>query len=123
MAVSPRRRNPWQSRLSPTYWRPGSSYPNIEATMHSLAKILLPVDFSERSSLAVRYARDLALHFGSELTLAHVLPPLHSEVGMEIAGSMLVDVYRSRTAQAEHDLNGFEADALAGLKVRRLLLQ
>jgi nucleotide-binding universal stress UspA family protein len=90
--------------------------------VNSLAKILLPVDFSERSSLAVRYARDLALHFGSELTLAHVLPPLHSEIGIEVAGSMLVDVYRSRTAQAESDLNAFERDGLAGLNVRRLLL-
>jgi nucleotide-binding universal stress UspA family protein len=90
--------------------------------MNSLAKILLPVDFSERSSLAVRYARDLALHFGSELTLAHVLTPLHSEVGIEIAGSMLVDVYRSRTAQAERDLDTFESEAMAGLNVRRVLL-
>ncbi len=90
--------------------------------MNSLAKILLPVDFSERSALAVRYACDLALHCGSELTLVHVLPPLHSEMGMEMAGSMLVDVYRARTAQAESDLNAFERDALAGLKVRRTLL-
>jgi nucleotide-binding universal stress UspA family protein len=91
--------------------------------MNSLAKVLLPIDFSERSALAVRYARQLALHFESELVLAHVLAPLHSEFGaMQIAGSMLVDVYRSRTDQAENDLNAFEAEALAGLKVRRLLL-
>jgi nucleotide-binding universal stress UspA family protein len=90
--------------------------------MNSLAKILLPIDFSERSALAVRYARELALHFHSELILAHALPPLHSEFGMQIAGSMLVDVYRSRTDQAERDLNAFEPEALAGLNVRRLLL-
>jgi nucleotide-binding universal stress UspA family protein len=90
--------------------------------MNSLAKILLPVDFSERSALAVRYARDLALHFHAEIILAHVLPPLHSEFGMPITGSMLVDVYRSRTDQAERDLNAFELDALSGLNVRRLLL-
>ena len=91
--------------------------------MNSLAKILLPIDFSERSALAVRYARDLALHFDAELILAHVLAPLHSEFGsMQIAGSMLVDVYRSRAGQAEGDLNAFEAETLAGLKVRRLLL-
>jgi len=35
---------------------------------------------------------------------------------------MLVDVYRSRTDQAERDLNAFELDALTGLNVRRLLL-
>ena len=90
--------------------------------MNSLTKILLPVDFSERSALAVHYARDLALHFRSELILAHVLPPLHSEFGIEITGSMLVDVYRSRTDQAERDLNDFELDALTGLSVRRVLL-
>ena len=90
--------------------------------MNSLTKILLPVDFSERSALAVHYARDLAVHFRSELILAHVLPPLHSEFGVEITGSMLVDVYRSRTDQAERDLNAFELDALTGLNVRRLLL-
>jgi nucleotide-binding universal stress UspA family protein len=41
---------------------------------------------------------------------------------MQIAGSMLVDVYRSRTEQAERDLNAFELETLAGLNVRRLLL-
>ena len=90
--------------------------------MKSLAKILLPIDFSERSALAVRYAGELARHFQSELILAHVLPLLHSEFGMQITGSMLVDVYRVRSEQAERDLNAFEPDALAGLKVRRLLL-
>jgi nucleotide-binding universal stress UspA family protein len=35
---------------------------------------------------------------------------------------MLVDVYRSRTDQAERDLNAFELDALTGLSVRRVLL-
>jgi nucleotide-binding universal stress UspA family protein len=90
--------------------------------MNSLAKILLPIDFSERSALAVRYAREPALQFHSELILAHVLPPLHSEYGMQIAGSMLVDVYRSRTHQAEQELDAFESDALAGLNVRRVLL-
>lgn len=91
--------------------------------MNSLAKILLPVDFSERSAHAVHYARELALQFHSELILVHVLPPLHSEFGIEVTGSMLVDVYRSRTDQAERDLNAFEPAALAGLPVRRLLLQ
>src|ERR1017187_911336 len=108
------------------HWRPDSrsSYPGCrEPIMNSLAKILLPIDFSERSALAVRYARELALHFHCELILAHVLAPLHSEFGsMQIAGSMLVDVYRMRADQAEGDLNAFEADALAGLNVRRLLL-
>jgi nucleotide-binding universal stress UspA family protein len=90
--------------------------------MTALAKILLPIDFSERSTLAVRYARDIARQFHSELILAHVLPPLHSEFGTQIAGSMLVDVYRTRTDQAEQELNAFEPETLAGLQVRRVLM-
>ena len=45
--------------------------------MKSLAKILLPVDFSERSLGAARYAKTLADRFHSELTLLHVLTPPH----------------------------------------------
>jgi nucleotide-binding universal stress UspA family protein len=91
--------------------------------MNSLAKILLPTDFSERSALAVHYARELAFHFHCQLILAHVLPPLHSEFSsMQIAGSLLVEVYRTRANQAERELNAFEPDALAGLDVRRLVL-
>ena len=43
--------------------------------MFSLARLLLPVDFSDRSAGAARYARALARRFGSEITLLHVLPP------------------------------------------------
>ena len=37
-----------------------------------LSKILLPVDFSERSAGAAHYAKALACRFHSELTIAHV---------------------------------------------------
>ena len=42
--------------------------------------------------------------------------------GMEVTGSMLVDVYRTRTEGAERELEDFAATHLAGLNVRRLLL-
>src|SRR5436190_12139734 len=106
-------------------WRSDSrsSYPNREATMNSLSKILLPVDFSERSAVAVHYVRKLALPLGAEVTLAHVLAPLHSDFSeMQVAGSMLVDIYRTRAEQAERELAAFESGALAGLNVRRLAL-
>ena len=41
--------------------------------MLSLPKILAPIDFSERSPGAARYAGRLASQFHSELTLLHVL--------------------------------------------------
>jgi len=91
--------------------------------MNSLSKILLPVDFSERSSLAVHYARQLALPSNAEVILAHVLAPLHSDFSaMQVAGSMLVDIYRTRAQQAEQELAEFEVESLADLRVRRLVL-
>ena len=91
--------------------------------MPSLAKLLLPVDFSERSAGAARYARALAVHFHSELLLVHVLSPLYSDMGgMEVTGSMLVDVYRTRADGAERELEAFASSHLAGLPVRRLVL-
>src|SRR5690349_4066021 len=90
--------------------------------MPSLAKILLPIDFSERAAGAARYARFLAAHCGSEIVLLHVLAPLHTDFGAELAGSMLVDVYRTRTEQATRELATFLSDELAGIPVRRLIL-
>ena len=90
--------------------------------MSSLAKILLPVDFSERTAGAARYAGNLAAHCGSEIILVHVLPPLHTDFGAEIAGSMLVDVYRTRCDQATRELASFLSAELAGIPVRRLVL-
>ena len=92
--------------------------------MKSLAKILLPVDFSERSLGAARYARTLAEHFHSELTLMHVLTPPHYEFGaLEIGGSMLTELYANRSAQVEKELETFLADELQGLESRRVVLE
>jgi universal stress protein A len=45
--------------------------------MPAIQKILVPVDFSEHSREAIRYACDLAERYGAALTLLHVLqlPP------------------------------------------------
>ena len=91
--------------------------------MTSLKKILLPVDFSERCAAAVLYARELAIHLDAELILIHVLPPLHAEFGsLQMAGSMLVEVYRARAEQAERELAAFASSSLEGVKARHLIL-
>src|SRR5690348_9449102 len=91
--------------------------------MPSLAKILLPVDFSERSLGAARYAKTLADRYHSEITLLHVLTPVHYELGALDGGVMLSDMYADRYAQAEENLNHFLADELSGSAVRRVLLE
>src|ERR1035438_8823524 len=92
--------------------------------MDSFARILLPVDFSERSAGAVHCARSLACHFGSELTLLHVLVPPQYEFGaVDVAGSMLAELGRDRARQATVELDTFMAPELDGLNVRRVLLE
>jgi len=97
-----------------------TSWPHAPA-MESLARIVAPVDFSERSAGAVRCATVLARHFRSELSLLHVFlaPPL--EFG-STAGprSVLEEVYRSREAEVTRELDGFLAGELGGLAVRRV---
>jgi nucleotide-binding universal stress UspA family protein len=92
--------------------------------MQSLSRILLPVDFSERSVAAARYAKALAARFGSELILLHVLTPPQYEFGaLEIGGSMLTELYLGRTEQASADLDAFLAAELEGIKVRRMVIE
>jgi nucleotide-binding universal stress UspA family protein len=91
--------------------------------MPGLAKILAPVDFSERSTGAVRYARVLAEHFQSEVVLSHALVPLYSDLGgMETTGTMLVDVYRAREEQARREMDSLARAELNGLNVRTTLI-
>ena len=92
--------------------------------MGSLSRILLPVDFSERSVAAVRYARSLAGYFGSELLLLHVLTPPQYEFGANrIGGSMIEDLYRGRAHQAAAELEAFLAGELAGVSVERAVVE
>jgi nucleotide-binding universal stress UspA family protein len=92
--------------------------------MKSLSKILLPVDFSERSLGAARYAKTLADHFHSGLTLLHVLTPPHYEFGaLEIGGSMLTELYTNRAAQVEKELETFLAGELEGMEAKRVVLE
>jgi nucleotide-binding universal stress UspA family protein len=93
--------------------------------MRELARnMLLPIDFSERSAGAARYAMALAAQFGSELTILHVLTPLQYEYGaLEIGGSMLSELYRSRSEQATRELEGFLADELTGPHVHRMVFE
>jgi nucleotide-binding universal stress UspA family protein len=92
--------------------------------MRSISKILLPLDFSERSTAAARYAEALARHFQAELIVLYVLTPPNPEFGtIGIAGSMLDELYRNRAEQASKEFDTFLAADPPGLKVRRIVLQ
>ncbi len=68
--------------------------------MQFLSRILLPVDFSERSVVPPHYAGTLACHCQCELVLLHVLVPPQYEFGaVDIAGSMLAELCRDRSSR------------------------
>jgi nucleotide-binding universal stress UspA family protein len=92
--------------------------------MPFLSRILLPVDFSERSVGGAHYAGSLACRCNCELVLVHVLVPPQYEFGaVDIAGSMLAELCRDRTVQANADLEAFQADDFARMNVRRVVLE
>lgn len=87
-----------------------------------LSRIVVPVDFSERSAGPARYAEALQRAFGSNITLVHVLPPPHYEFGaMEVGGTVLEELIASRAVQVRADLDDFLADELPADKVDRVV--
>jgi len=92
--------------------------------MRSLAKILVPIDFSERSIGAARCAQALARRFNSEVSLLHVLLTMPYGAGFEVAGGVMVAEWlRSSAEQAARDLEGFVPCEWQGIAVKRVVLE
>ncbi len=73
-----------------------------------ITRIVVPIDFSERSEGPARYAEALRRAFGSSITLVHVLPPPHYEFGaMEVGGTILEELIANRAQQVRADLDEF----------------
>jgi nucleotide-binding universal stress UspA family protein len=88
--------------------------------MLAMSRILLPVDFSDRSIGAACYAKALACHFRSEVTLLHVVQPAAYPLGgME----MVTSVYEGLTDHAEEQLKTFLSDRFYGVPVNRVVLE
>jgi len=83
--------------------------------MLTIAKILLPVDFSSPSTDAADSAAALAGHFGSEIALLHVLAPR-----FDLALGTSTENAR---ADAERNLNQFRSGEWQHLRVQRVLLE
>jgi nucleotide-binding universal stress UspA family protein len=92
--------------------------------MPSLAKILLPIDFSDRSHRAARYVARLSTHFGSEITVLHVLPPPPYEfAALELGGAAMNELYSARSRQVRAALDTALSADLGNATVKRLLLE
>src|SRR5436305_1776406 len=90
-----------------------------EPIMPWVTKILAPIDFSERSLGAVRYARLLACRCRAELSLVHVLsPPPH-----QLEDIALSELYERRAAGVEQEMNDVLAGELAGISASQVILE
>jgi nucleotide-binding universal stress UspA family protein len=91
--------------------------------MITIANILLPVDFSERSAAAASYAKELACRFTSNIVMMHALPPLDAMYGMEMGYVGLGDFLEKRRADAHVSLDVFLEEELGSLVKRRVLAE
>ena len=92
--------------------------------MFAMKRILTPVDFSQRSIGAARYAEALAERFGAEVILLHVLPPPHYEFSsMEVGGAVLTELFEARSAQVKAELDSFAVEQLPRLNAQRVLIE
>jgi nucleotide-binding universal stress UspA family protein len=96
----------------------------VEVCVFSLKAILVPVDFSERSVGAARYAEALVEHFGARPLLLHVLPPPHYELSsMEVCGSVINELFATRTRQVREELDSFLRREIPKLEAERVLAE
>jgi nucleotide-binding universal stress UspA family protein len=90
--------------------------------MLSINHVLVPVDFSERSIVSARYARLLACHFHSEVTLLHVLEPPPYMLGpIEFGGIVESEVRKIREDSAEKQIQELAAHEFGSMPVRTLV--
>lgn len=92
--------------------------------MSLLDRILLPVDFSDRSFGAARYIEALADKQDSEIHLVHVLIPLSYEMSaLDVGGTVISELNTDREADLREQLDSFLTEELKPFRVFRHLLE
>jgi universal stress protein A len=82
--------------------------------------ILSPTDFSEPSFEALACAKELALHFGAELFIAHVIPQLPTVVSAEQMGTPMGVPFRLSLDDYVRQLEGEARETLESLLRERI---
>ena len=73
--------------------------------------ILVPIDFSDGSSLALSHAVDYARTMGSTIHLLHIIQPITYPIGMEIAHYNFSDVEKEMIETAQNNLTELSQSA------------
>jgi nucleotide-binding universal stress UspA family protein len=91
--------------------------------MPLLERILVPVDFSERSVGAAHYVEALADLENSEVILVHAATPLNYELSaLDVGGTVLAALNSDRSAELRQQLDDFLKEPLSRFRTTRILL-
>ncbi len=82
-----------------------------------IGRILVPMDFSEHSRKALRYARPFAEQFGAQLTLLHVIEPVVLPTDFGYVPATPVDLDEQRMQDARKQLSGIAGELGATVPV------
>lgn len=80
-----------------------------------IERILCPVDFSEESTHALRYAGELAAHFGAEIIVVHAVEPLPYPVEFGPLPALLTDAEPMLLKRAKEQLEALRSKELGSL--------
>jgi nucleotide-binding universal stress UspA family protein len=87
--------------------------------MFTMTKILLPIDFSERSNDAADAAVAIAQHFGAEIALLHILAP-RFDLPFPTSAQWN-ELHSGARAEAEEKMKAFRSKEWERLRVKRVL--
>lgn len=86
-----------------------------------LRKVLVPVDFSDPSRKAVRYAKVFAQQFEASITLLHTVEPLTYPPDFAFVPLLPPDVEEKRTQEIQNQLENLAKSVGADIQVNSVL--
>lgn len=82
--------------------------------MYDIKKILVPVDFSDYSKIALKHAVNFAQRFNSKLFLIYVIEPMVYPTDFSIGQIAIPAVENDLTSRAEEELQNLVKNEIAG---------
>jgi len=82
--------------------------------MYDIKKILVPVDFSDYSKIALKHAVNFAQRFNSKLFLIYVIEPMVYPTDFSIGQIAIPAVENNLTSRAEEELQNLVKNEIAG---------
>lgn len=91
--------------------------------MLSISRILMPVDFSQRSLGMIPHVKQFARQYNAEILLLHVVNPVYVIPETGISGSAILSVPEWILTAQTKKMEEFAASELRDFKVRRLIYE